>query len=83
VRRKKVIYLAWAIKKRLSGTVCVPPEYWSLLLGKLIDLGVESLDIEFIGPENISAEHFKPSPAFQGEKGAVSLVHIVRRIMSS
>ncbi len=60
----------------------MPVEYQSQLNGRLIDSGVSPSEIEFVVPEKLSAEHFKPSPTWQGEREAVPLEDIFRKVVN-
>ena len=77
----EVISLAWAIKQGFPGTVCLPAEYHRGLKGLLIDLGVSPSDVEFIMPENLSAEHFRMVPPWNADREALPLEEIVSKIV--
>lgn len=78
----EMINLAWAVKKGFSGTVCIPAAYQSVLRSRLSNLGVSPSEIEFTSPEDLSSEHFKPSPEWQHEKNAAPLQQIIKKIIS-
>lgn len=72
--------LVWAIKKGFSGTVCLPESYHKQLSLLLIDSGIRESEFEFVVPENLSLEHFRPSPKWPGETGAVLCEDIIKKI---
>jgi len=74
--------LAWAIKKGFSGTICIPDHYHSVLKKSLIKSGINSSSVECVDPDNLSVEHFKPSPVFKSEEEACSLESVIRKIVS-
>jgi hypothetical protein len=76
----EVMNLAWAIKKGFSGTVCIPEQYHRQLSLALTNLDISDSEFEFVVPEKLSADHFKSSPQWQGEKDAVPFVSIVRKL---
>ena len=75
--------LIWAIKKGFSGTVCIPTDYHRLLKRSLITSGIDSFSMEFIDPDNLSAEHFKPSPVLESENKASSFESVIKKIVSA
>lgn len=76
----EMINLSWAIKKGFSGTVCIPTEYRRKLKSRMTDLDVDPSDIEFSGPEELSGEHFRPSPLWQVEAEADAFENSVRNV---
>jgi hypothetical protein len=75
--------LIWAIRKGFSGTLCVPTDHHSLLKRSLMKSGINSSSMEFVDPDNLSAEHFKPSPVFESEKNACSIESVIKKIVSA
>jgi hypothetical protein len=74
--------LAWAMKKGFSGTICIPDEYHSVLKKSLIKSGIHPSSVECVDPDNLSAEHFKPSPVLKSEEDACSLESVIKKIVS-
>ncbi len=74
--------LAWAMKKGFSGTICIPDDYHSVLKKILMKSGIRPSSVECVDPDNLSAEHFKPSPVCKSEEEACSLESVIRKIVS-
>jgi hypothetical protein len=81
--KHEVINLAWAMKKGFSGTVCIPEQYHSQLSLELINLGISASEFEFVVPEKLSAEHFKPSPKWQCQIDAIPFENIIRKLVGT
>ena len=75
--------LVWAIKNGFSGTICIPTDHHSLLKRILIKSGINSSSVEFIDPDNLSAEHFKSSPVVESEKETSSIKRVIMKIVSA
>ncbi len=76
----EVMNLAWAVKKGMSGSICIPEEFQGRLRESLKYHGVHSADLEFVQPQNLSAEHFKASSVELCEDNAVPLEDLVRKL---
>jgi len=77
----EVMNLAWAIKKGFSGTVCIPEQYHKKLGFELMNSGIRASEFEFVAPDNLLADHFKPSPKWGYETDAVPFETIVRKLL--
>jgi hypothetical protein len=75
--------MAWAIEKGFSNTICIPANYNELLKKSLASSGTSPSLIKCIEPEKLSAEHFKPSPAFETGKNVPDIASVLKKIISA
>jgi hypothetical protein len=76
----EVMNLAWAIRKGFSGTICIPEQCHGRIRDALMNMGIDASACELVTPERLSAEHFKPSPEWRCQEGAVPFVDIIKKL---
>ncbi len=80
------LHLGKGIRPKSAGDsisikiLCIPEEFHGRLKDKLTSLGVSPSEIELVVPDNLSAEHFRQSPAWRYDEEAVTLSSIIRKI---
>jgi hypothetical protein len=78
--RHEVMNLAWAVRNGFSGTVCIPEQYHGRMRLTLRNMGISASAFELVPPEKLSAEHFRPSPEWKLQAGAVPFENIIKKL---